>query len=169
VVFLQHPRERRVAIGTARMAHRALPNSELHVGVTFDDHPRLRALVGCRDTALLFPGPAAIEADTLTHEPPRTLVVIDGTWRQARKLLHVNPRLAALPRVRVTPVRPGRYRVRREPAPECASTIEAVVEALGAIEGGRVRFLPLLRAFDHMVATQDRFRRRDAPLPTTDA
>ena len=44
VVFLQHPRERRVAIGTARMAHLSLPNSELHIGVDFSGHARLEAL-----------------------------------------------------------------------------------------------------------------------------
>ncbi|MFN7134575.1 MAG: DTW domain-containing protein, partial [Myxococcales bacterium] len=44
VVFLQHPREGKVAIGTARMAHLALPNSELHQGVDFSAHPRLQAL-----------------------------------------------------------------------------------------------------------------------------
>ena len=34
VVFLQHPRESRVAIGTCRMAHLALAGSELHRGVS---------------------------------------------------------------------------------------------------------------------------------------
>src|SRR5271156_1599568 len=46
VVFLQHPRESKVAIGTCRMAHLALADSELHLGVSFETHPRLRALVG---------------------------------------------------------------------------------------------------------------------------
>ena len=33
VVFIQHPRESRVPISTCRMAHRSLPNSELHIGL----------------------------------------------------------------------------------------------------------------------------------------
>ncbi|MBZ0236419.1 MAG: DTW domain-containing protein [Deltaproteobacteria bacterium] len=33
VVILQHPRERDMPIGTARMASLCLPGSELHVGV----------------------------------------------------------------------------------------------------------------------------------------
>ena len=33
--ILQHVRERKTAIGTARMAHLSLPNSELHLGVSF--------------------------------------------------------------------------------------------------------------------------------------
>src|ERR1051326_45398 len=44
VVFLQHPRESRVAIGTARMAYLALARSELHRGVGFETHTRVRAL-----------------------------------------------------------------------------------------------------------------------------
>ena len=35
IVFLQHPRERNLSIGTARMASLCLPSSELHVGVDF--------------------------------------------------------------------------------------------------------------------------------------
>ena len=51
VVFLQHPRESKVAIGTCRMAHLALADSELHLGVSFEAHPRLRALVADHDAA----------------------------------------------------------------------------------------------------------------------
>ena len=36
VVLLQHPREHRVGIGTARLAHLSLPASSLHVGLDFD-------------------------------------------------------------------------------------------------------------------------------------
>src|SRR3954468_25008728 len=35
VVLLQHPRERRVPVSTARMVHLSLTNSELHYGVDF--------------------------------------------------------------------------------------------------------------------------------------
>ena len=45
VVILQHPRERDMAIGTARMASLCLPGSELHVGVDWGASPDLaRAL-----------------------------------------------------------------------------------------------------------------------------
>ena len=42
LLLLQHPREAKVAVGTARMAHLSLPNSELHTGVSFEAHPRVR-------------------------------------------------------------------------------------------------------------------------------
>src|SRR5262245_49621410 len=153
VVFLQHARERRVAIGTGRMAHLALPNSELHVGLRFDEDTRVAALFSAR-SAVLFPGREAVEPETLRGDPPQTLVVIDGTWIEARKLLARNPALAALPRIGLVPAEPGRYRIRRAPAAHCLSTIEAVVETLGRLEGDRRRFHPMLRAFEHLVAMQ---------------
>lgn len=156
VVLLQHPRERRVAIGTARMAHLALPNSELHLGVEFSRHERLQRLLAdpASRPAVLYPAAEAPGPDAWTEEPPRTLVVIDGTWTQARKVLSLNPCLRALPRISLRPARPGNYRIRREPAAHCLSTIEAVVEALGQLEGEPARFAPMLAAFDRMVDRQ---------------
>jgi DTW domain-containing protein len=111
VVLLQHPRESDVAIGTARMAHLCLPNSELHVGVHFDGTEALRRIKSASTgpAALLYPGPGAI--DVMTHPPagPVTLVVVDGTWWQARKLLRVNPELAALPRYAFSPPSPSTW------------------------------------------------------------
>ena len=43
VLLLQHPRERDVPIGTARLAHLCLPGSQLRVGVDFDDDAQVRA------------------------------------------------------------------------------------------------------------------------------
>ncbi|MBI3182500.1 MAG: DTW domain-containing protein [Myxococcales bacterium] len=153
VVFLQHPRERRVPVSTCRMAHLSLPNSELRVGLQFDGDPHVEALAGRPGTAVLFPGDGATDISRL-EPPPETLIVIDGTWVQARKVLERNAVLRRLPRVGLRPERPGNYRIRREPAAHCLSTIEAVVEVLGELEGEPARFQPILRAFDAMVEAQ---------------
>ena len=89
IAFLQHTRERGVAIGTARMASLCLPNSELHVGVDWVGSPALARVLGDpeRPPALLFPGDDAID---ITRDPPIgpiTLVVVDGTWRQVKKVV----------------------------------------------------------------------------------
>jgi DTW domain-containing protein len=155
VVFLQHPRERRVAIGTARMAHLSLPNSELHVGVDFSGHSRLQALAAHPErVAVLFPGEEALPLELARQRPPETLLVVDGTWPLARKLVKTNPLLSGLPRIGFVPRRPSNYRIRSEPADHCVSTIEAVVEVLGALEGDQARLDTLLRAFEFMVDTQ---------------
>ena len=86
--------------------------------------------------------------------PPRTLVVVDGTWTTARKMLARSPILRALPRVSLRPAAPSTYRIRREPAAHCLSTVEAVVAALTMLEGDGARFAPLLAAFDRLVTTQ---------------
>jgi DTW domain-containing protein YfiP len=153
IVFLQHPREAKVAIGTARIAHLGLATSELHRGIDFSQDLRVSRLVSQPGTALLFPGEGAVAPDTL-EQPPHTLLVIDGTWPQARQILALNPALRGLPRIGFVPRKPGNYRIRREPAAHCVATIEAVVEVLVAFEGATSRFDPLLRAFDQMVDRQ---------------
>ncbi|MEO6027407.1 MAG: tRNA-uridine aminocarboxypropyltransferase [Candidatus Binatia bacterium] len=159
VVFLQHPREYRMPIGTARMTNLGLANSELHVGADPDLHPRVQALTeNPSGTALLFPGDDAIEPWNLPGGPPTTLVVIDGTWIQAKKMLERSERLQRLPRVAFTPSQPGAYRIRREPAAHCLATVEAVVQVLGRLENDPERFTPLLRAFEQMVEQQLHFK-----------
>lgn len=153
VVFLQHPRESRVSIGTARIAHLGLVGSELYEGVEFAGHPRIEALMAEPGTALLFPGEGAVAPDAL-ETPPKTLIVIDGTWPQARKMVRLNPQLRTLPRIGFMPRKPGNYRIRREPAQHCVATVEAVVEVLAAFERDEARFAPLIRAFDSMVERQ---------------
>lgn len=166
VVFLQHPRERRVAIGTARMAHLSLPNSELHLGVDFTGHPRLEALAASPErVAILFPGEGAMTLEQAREYAPEALIVVDGTWPLAKKVVKTNPLLSRLPRIGFTPRRPSNYRIRAEPAEHCVSTIEAVVEVLGALEGGDpARFDAMLQPFEFMVDTQlDNQARRNEP------
>lgn len=159
VVFLQHPREYRMPIGTARMSNLGLANSELHVAADLDSHPRVRALADAGPrTVLLFPGPEAVEPWALPEGPPTTLVVIDGTWIQARKMLERSTQLQRLTRVGFTPPAPGAYRIRREPAAHCLATVEAVAQVLGRLENDPERFTPLLRAFEQMVEQQLHFK-----------
>jgi tRNA-uridine aminocarboxypropyltransferase len=159
VLVLQHPRERRVGIGTARMAQLALPNSLLRVGIDFSADPVVTStLAGPSPSYLLFPGPGARDVRELRLAGPITLVVVDGTWSQARTLVRVNPALAALPRIAFTPLRPSDYdRIRREPADFCVSTIEALTEVLTILEPDAEPFDPLLVPFRAMVDRQERF------------
>ena len=156
VVIVQHPRERDMAIGTAHMASLCLPNSELHVGVHFEAQSALgRALTAPNQPAiLLYPGEGAID---ITRSPPKgpvTLVVVDGTWSQAKKVVRENPLLSSLPRYAFQPPAPSEYRIRREPQENYVSTIEALMHVLGALEGGAERFSALLAPFRAMVDAQ---------------
>jgi hypothetical protein len=79
-------------------------------------------------------------------------------------MLARSPLLSRLPRLGLSPARPSAYRIRREPAAHCLSTVEAVVAALDAIEGTGPRLDALLAAFEHLVETQLRHAGR-APAP----
>jgi DTW domain-containing protein YfiP len=81
------------------------------------------------------------------------LVVPDGTWRKARKLLHVNPLLAALPRVVLPEGLQSNYRVRKAPMSGALSTVEAIVAALNSIEAPS-RFDALLKPFEVLIDGQ---------------
>jgi DTW domain-containing protein YfiP len=166
--LLQHPRERYVAIGTARMASLCLPNSELHVGVRWHGSKVLdRALSDpARPAVLLYPGDGAIDVMRDPPQGPVTLIVVDGTWWQAKKVVRENPDLAALPRYAFYPPSPSGYRIRKEPSAECVSTIEALVYVLGALEGDPERFRAMLEPFRAMVDVQiecAQRRRNDRP------
>jgi DTW domain-containing protein YfiP len=162
VVFLQHPRERDMPIGTARMASLCLPNSELHVGVEWQGSPALERAISdpTRPAALLYPGKEATDVVRSPPPGPITLVVVDGTWWQTQKLVRANPVLRNLPRYAFTPPSPSEYRIRREPHEDYVSTIEALVHVLGALEGDPERFRALLHPFRAMVDAQIECRER---------
>ncbi|MBK7951957.1 MAG: DTW domain-containing protein [Deltaproteobacteria bacterium] len=165
VVVLQHPRERHKAIGTARIAALCLPGLELAVGVEFEQDARVRRLLSDPQAPAVLLYPSADARDLRKDPPPGpvTLVVLDGTWNQAKSLLRDNPALQALPRVAFTPDAPSEYRIRREPREDYVSTIEALVHALGLLEGGDpARFQALMAPFRAMVDLQVRYAAGDA-------
>ena len=81
-------------------------------------------------------------------------MVLDGTWRKSRRMLHQNPLLQQLPRLPLHALPASRYRIRTAPQPHQRSTLEATCAALAQLEGHPRRFEPLLGAFDRFVAQQ---------------
>ncbi|HEY4181282.1 MAG TPA: tRNA-uridine aminocarboxypropyltransferase [Kofleriaceae bacterium] len=156
IVILQHPREREMPIGTARMASLCLPRAQLHVGVRWDNHAELAAALGdpTHPPILLYPGAGA--KNILAEPPvgPVTLVVVDGTWSQAKTVVRDNPVLHALPRYAFDSPEPSNYRIRKEPKVEYVSTIEALMHVLGALENDAPRFRALLDPLNAMVDAQ---------------
>lgn len=166
ITILQHPRERFHAIGTARIARLGLANSALLL-------PRAVAPRSLRipvdltpGSALLFPGGSARElAELEPAELPRGLVVLDGTWSQARKLLRENPSLGDLPRVKLSPASPSRYRIRKEPRGNYVSTVEAIVQALALIEPETPGLDSLIDLFETMIDEQIVYANRNPRRP----
>lgn len=153
VLILQHSSEASHALNTARLAALGLCNARLLTGEVFEGLHALLNPPGYR-ACLLFPGEGAqtLVADQ-AESLPTLLVVPDGTWRKARKLLHLNPQLAALPRVTLGAVPASRYRLRKAPGPDALSTLEAITHALQIIEAPR-SFAELLVPFEALIDQQ---------------
>ena len=155
VLLLQHPSEVSHALNTARLAALGLTHAQLRVGEVFDDLDQLINQPGYQ-ARLLFPGEdtQVLTAYELADKSlPLLLVVPDGTWRKVRKLLHLNPVLAQLPRVTLPQGAVSRYRLRKAPGPGALSTLEAIVQALEILEAP-TSFAPLLRPFEALIEGQ---------------
>ncbi|TSD75881.1 DTW domain-containing protein [Pseudomonas sp. KBS0710] len=153
ILLLQHPSEVNHALNTARLAALGLNNAQLVVGEVFDNLATLLSPPGYK-ARLLFPADDARPLHAYTPDDhPLLLVVPDGTWRKARKLLHLNPLLAALPRVTLEGDSVSRYRLRKAPGPGALSTVEAIVQALQVLEAP-ASFDALLGPFDALIEGQ---------------
>lgn len=152
VLILQHRRERFHPFNTARIVRRSLLNSTLLV----DHTPRLAEQLQLKPrAALLYPGAeATLISDVAPEQFPEQLVVVDGTWHQAKTLVRDISVLRDLPRYRLAPVEPSSYRIRREPNAMALSTVEAVVAALRVFEPETRGLDQLLASFNSMVERQ---------------
>lgn len=152
VLIVQHRRESFHRFNSARIVRRALVNCQLLVDHTPKLVERLETRPG---DGLLFPGAGSRRLDeTPLDELPRRLVVVDGTWSQATKLVRELGPLHRLPRFGLAPERPGRFRIRQEPGDWALSTLEAVIAALRVFEPETAGFDRLEAAFDLMVERQ---------------
>lgn len=162
-VFLQHPKEfKEEKAGTGRLTHLCLPNSELHMGKSFEADPAVLQLVAdpANHCVLLYPG---VQARNLSRQPlaeadlaGRRLVVflLDATWSGARKILRLTPTLQRLPRIMFTPAAPSRYVIKQQPHEGCLSTLESVHELLSVLDRAGLDHYPdptlLLGIFQRM-------------------
>ena len=170
-VILSQPREAKHRLGTGRMAHLGLGNSLRFEGIDFSQHPQVNREIADPGNApmLLFPSRQAVNLSKLTlierrqlASDSRSLVVfvLDGTWKSVRKMMRLSDNLRQLPAICFAPATPSAYGFRREPRPECYSTIEAIHQVIELFDGGAAtaaqsrRHDRLLAPFHFMVATQ---------------
>lgn len=140
VVLFMHRFEDRKSTNTGRLASRCLVKSEIVVrGHEAEPSPTFTPEAGTRPV-LLFPHENALPlGDFVGSAEPLTLVVPDGTWRQASKVRNRVPGLSELPCVSLPRGEPSRYRLRFEAHDLGLSTLEAIARALGALEGLHVQ------------------------------
>jgi DTW domain-containing protein len=144
VALVIHYREDRKPTNTGRLASECLTNSEVHVRGRMQSgfpEPAFALDPSECEPLLLFPHEDAVPLHehpaVLRREKPVTLIVPDGTWRQASKVRKRVPGLAQVPCVTL-PFAEGEalpYQLRAEAHETGMATMAAIARALGILEG----------------------------------
>lgn len=130
-----------------------LQQAQLWVGEHFADLPEY--LARFERPYVLFPGAQArtvMQCRAQQHIPD-LLLVPDGTWRKARKLIHQNPVLQDLPRLSLTAREASRYRLRKAPDDQSLATIEAIAQVLSELQPEQ-DYSALLQPFEQLIQEQ---------------
>jgi DTW domain-containing protein YfiP len=149
IVILQHPQEDDAVLGTARILTTALPSAKIVVGLSWPsfeavlgnqavDRSKWATVFAHKIPASVSPNAAAIVMDRHGTSTPGArldgIVLLDGTWSQAKTLWWRNPWLLKLGRISLRPREPSMYgKMRKEPRREAVSTLEAAADTLDAL------------------------------------
>ena len=184
LLILQHPQEQDRALGTARLTAMHFKDAVVKIGLSW---PSLSKALGrtVHDPsrwAVLYLGSAKVaDLDTDAEivainrkgevEPHQRailsdiegIVLLDGTWSQAKALWWRNAWMLKCQRVILGPSRPSRYgELRREPRRDGLSTIEAAAMLLSSLEKRPDIAETLHASFERMLA---KYRKAQRVLP----
>ncbi len=185
LLILQHPQEQDRALGTARLAALHFKDAVVKIGLSWPSLAKAlgRPVADPSRWAVLYLGSARasdLASDTaeivaLTRKGElaanqRTIlsaiegvVLLDGTWSQAKALWWRNPWMLKCQRVILNPAHPSRYgALRREPRRDGLSTIEAAGMLIAALERRPELAATLNASFERMLA---RFREVQRATP----
>jgi DTW domain-containing protein YfiP len=174
LLILQHPQEQDRALGTARLTALHFKNAVLKIGLSW---PSLSKALGrpVHDPsrwAVLYLGSARVaDLDTKSDivainrkgevednqrgilKDIEGIVLLDGTWSQAKALWWRNAWMLKCQRVILGPAKPSLYgKLRREPRRDGLSTIEAAAMLLAALEKRPDIEATLNASFERMLA-----------------
>jgi DTW domain-containing protein len=153
IVIVRHVTEEWLTSNTGRLAALILSNVRIVPyggGEPFDEEP----LQG-DDTWLLFPDAKAVTPRT----QPRRLVLLDATFRQARRMYKKIPGLRLLQQCALDAPEQRTPGLRRSPRADGLSTIEAIATALARFENPELA-APLMTAYAEFVRRSDMARGR---------
>jgi len=184
LLILQHPQEQDRALGTARLTAMHFANATLQIGLSWPSLSKAlgRPVADPSRWAVLYLGSAKLsdlgtEDDIVAInrkgdvaddqnailENIDGIVLLDGTWSQAKALWWRNPWMLKCQRVILGPSRPSRYgKLRREPRRDGLSTLEAAAMLLARLENRPDIAATLHASFERMLA---RYRQVQAELP----
>lgn len=175
IIILMHPKEaRKQRIGTGRLAHLALKNSEIIIGESFDNNIRVQELLSFQSSEnifpmILYPGETShnISHAPITVQPndksasvlQYIFFVIDGTWPCAKSMMRDSKILHSIPRISFELIESSRFTIKHQPASYCLSTIESIYYLLCGLDKWNHEKLEnqhstLLKLLDKLVAHQ---------------
>ena len=160
ILILQHPDESRHALNTATIVTLSVGNAAILVGEDFSSDNRLLKRLNDPDCQpwLLFPKGGAVSLTAMANaaqgDKKPLFILLDATWRKARKIYYLSTCLHTLPAVQITTDKLSAYRIRKVPAPGYLSTVEAAVEVLNAFDHDQDTCDRMLVAFDRLIGNQ---------------
>lgn len=166
-VFLMHPKEyRKQRTGTGRLAKISLKDSEILVGIDFSENLRLKTLLSDKKyyPVLLYPGKDALTVKNKEFKSELKgkillAIIIDATWFCSKKVIQNSQFLLNLPKITFANEYHSIFTFKKEPMPECVSTIETcyyLIKELQEIDAAN-RFVdpePLMNVFKQMIKDQ---------------
>ncbi|XP_047425358.1 tRNA-uridine aminocarboxypropyltransferase 2 [Mugil cephalus] len=140
---VQHPAEESRVLRTVPLLAACLPQGKCNVivGRRFNEekHPELAAV--CRDTRtlILYPGPNSQNLEELVQNQEtggvrRNVIIIDGTWSQAKNMFLKNSLFHLPKQVQLNRTLSSQYVIRTQPSNICLSTLECAAVALSVLE-----------------------------------
>ena len=118
---------------------------KVYVGKKFPGkHEDLKQILSDSNTMILYPGPDSVPISSVSPNFVKNLVILDGTWDQARKLFSYSPALQKLPKISLSLSTPSEYIVRTQPTSGCLSTLEVGVHSIALLENRPEIVEPLL-------------------------
>ncbi|XP_072938003.1 tRNA-uridine aminocarboxypropyltransferase 2 [Epargyreus clarus] len=139
IILLQHPAEEKRCLRTAPMLQLGLAENKCLIfkGKRFPltRHENLENILRQPNTILLYPSKASINIEELdSKEPSYNIVLIDGTWPQAKAIYASSPILHTIKQVKLVCRNISNYIIRTQPTEGCLSTLETAAEALSQLE-----------------------------------
>lgn len=138
-----HPKEAyHQKTGTGRLAHIALQNSEIIVGLDFSENKRVNEILTEKGNRsfLLYPDKRSVNvSEPEAHHQflgseKITVFLIDSTWSCSNKVLRLSSNLRRLPTLAFNIEETSKFDIKKQPKSFCLSTIEAIYYLLEEFE-----------------------------------
>lgn len=104
------------------------------------NYEELEDILSAPNTLLLYPSPSAIDIRELpfSNNNPYNIVLIDGTWPQAKAIYSGSQALHKLKQIKLLNTEVSNYIIRTQPTDGCLSTVETAAITLSILENNDI-------------------------------